>query len=139
VNLNDVVADTGKGIDSSISHRIFEPFFTTKEFGCGSGLGLASVFGIVKNHGGIVDFESHAGRGTTFSVYRPASKETRREPYPVPEGILKGPETVLLVILDMIMPDIGGGEVFDRLRAIKPDRKGLFCCLFSVRPVSSVV
>ncbi len=177
------VTDTGKGIDPSISHRIFDPFFTTKEFGCGSGLGLASVFGIVKNHDGIVDFESHAGRGTTFSVYLPVSKQTRKEPAPVPAGILKGPETILLVddepfildvgvkmlekmgytvikaccgddavrlfkdiprqidlvILDLIMPDIGGGEVFDQLRAIRPDIKVLLASGYSMGDAAAII
>ena len=177
------VTDTGKGIDPAISHRIFDPFFTTKEFGCGSGLGLASVFGIVKNHDGIVDFESHPGRGTTFSVYLPISQKTSKEPAPVPAGILKGPETILLVddepfildvgvkmlekmgytvikaccgddavrvfnnipkqidlvILDLIMPDIGGGEVFDRLRAIRPDIKVLLASGYSVGDAAAII
>ncbi len=177
------VTDTGKGIDPAISHRIFDPFFTTKEFGCGSGLGLASVFGIVKNHGGIVDFESHAGRGTTFSVYLPVSPEISREPVLSPGGILKGPETILLVddepyildvgvkmlekmgytvikaccgedavriftntqqqidlvILDLIMPDIGGGEVFDRLRKVKPDIKVLLASGYSMGDASAII
>jgi signal transduction histidine kinase/CheY-like chemotaxis protein len=177
------VTDTGKGIDPKISHRIFDPFFTTKEFGCGSGLGLASVFGIVKNHDGIVDFESHAGRGTTFSVYLPVSREIRKAPTPAPEGILKGPETILLVddepyildvgvkmlekmgytvlkascgeeavrvfadshhqidlvILDMIMPDIGGGEVFDRMRVVKPDIKVLLASGYSMGDASVII
>ena len=101
------VTDTGKGIDPTISHRIFDPFFTTKEFGCGSGLGLASVFGIVKNHDGIVDFESHPGRGTTFSVYLPVSRDISKAPTPVPEGILKGPETILLVDDEPYILDVG--------------------------------
>jgi two-component system cell cycle sensor histidine kinase/response regulator CckA len=101
------VTDTGKGIDPTISHRIFDPFFTTKEFGCGSGLGLASVFGIVKNHDGIVDFESHAGRGTTFSVYLPVSPETTKSRHPTAAGIFKGPETILLVDDEPYILDVG--------------------------------
>ena len=177
------VTDTGKGIDPTISHRIFDPFFTTKEFGCGSGLGLASVFGIVKNHDGIVDFESLPGRGTTFSVYLPVSQKTSKEPAPAPKGILKGPETILLVddesyildigvkmlekmgytvikaccgndavrvftdfrqqidlvILDLIMPDIGGGEVFDRLRTIRPDIKVLLASGYSMGDAAAII
>jgi PAS domain S-box-containing protein len=177
------VTDTGKGIDPAISHRIFDPFFTTKEFGCGSGLGLASVFGIVKNHDGIVDFESHCGRGTTFSVYLPVSREISKEPVPASVGILKGPETILLVddepyildvgvkmlqkmgytvlkaccgeeavcifndlhrqidlvIVDMIMPDIGGGEVFDRLRAVRSDIKVLLASGYSLGDAAAII
>lgn len=177
------VTDTGKGIDPVISHRIFDPFFTTKEFGCGSGLGLASVFGIVKNHDGIVDFESQTGRGTTFSVYLPVSLETVKTPLPEPKGILKGPETILLVddepyildvgvkmlekmgyavlkaccgeeavrifsdahqqidlvILDMILPDIGGEEVFDRLRTVKQDIKVLLASGYSMGDASAII
>ncbi|MFO7716242.1 PAS domain S-box protein [Desulfosarcina sp.] len=177
------VTDTGKGIDPSIAHRIFDPFFTTKEFGSGSGLGLASVFGIVKNHDGIVDFESYCGRGTTFSVYLPVSRETTKEPLPTPVGILKGPETILLVddepyildigekmlqkmgytvlraccgeeavrmfndhnrkidlvILDMIMPDIGGGEVFDRIRTIRSDTKVLLASGYSMGEAAAII
>jgi len=177
------VTDTGQGIDPDISHRIFDPFFTTKDFGCGSGLGLASVFGIIKNHGGIVDFESHTGRGTTFSVYLPVSREALKEAAPAPEGILKGPETILLVddepyildigvkmlekmgyttiqarcgedairifqedsekidlvILDLIMPDIGGGEVFDRLRSIRSDIKVLLASGYAMGDASAII
>ena len=104
------VTDTGRGIDPTISHRIFDPFFTTKEFGCGSGLGLASVFGIVKNHDGIVDFESQAGRGTTFSVYLPVSQKTSKEKAPAREGILNGPETILLVDDEPYILDVGGKD-----------------------------
>jgi two-component system, cell cycle sensor histidine kinase and response regulator CckA len=177
------VTDTGKGIDPKIAHRIFDPFFTTKEFGCGSGLGLASVFGIVKNHDGIVDFESHAGRGTTFSVYLPVCQKTSKEPAPAPEDILNGPETILLVddepfildvgvkmletmgytvfkagggaeavrifndtsrqidlvILDLIMPDIGGAEVFERLRSIRPDIKVLLASGYSMGDAATTI
>jgi PAS domain S-box-containing protein len=70
------VADNGCGIPQEIVDRIFEPFFTTKGAGIGTGLGLSTVLGIVRSHGGFVRVESAVGRGTTFSVYLPASEES---------------------------------------------------------------
>ncbi|MGD9307834.1 MAG: PAS domain S-box protein [Desulfosarcina sp.] len=74
------VQDRGRGIDPEIMKRIFEPFFTTKKMGRGTGLGLASAFGIIKNHGGIIDVTGQVGHGTTFSIYLPAVSRTIEQP-----------------------------------------------------------
>jgi len=171
------VRDTGIGMDKKTQERIFDPFFTTKGIGRGTGLGLASVYGIIKAHGGYIDVESKKWHGTTFSIYLPASseKEVIKEEQ-LPEKILKGKETILLVddediiidvgeeilktlgykvlsvrsgkeaielyrenrekidmvLLDMIMPDMGGGETYDRMKEINPDIKVLLSSGYSI-------
>ena len=170
------VTDTGIGMDPKTVQRIFEPFFTTKELGRGTGLGLASVYGIVKGHGGYVDVESEKGRGTTFKIYLPASKREVYKTIEPPHHISKGTGTILLVddeemvlevgekllkamgyhvltaqegreaievykkhrgtvdlvLLDIIMPNMKGGEVFDCLKEINPDIKVLLSSGYSI-------
>jgi PAS domain S-box-containing protein len=91
------VTDTGHGIAPQDQKRIFDPFFTTKGLGGGSGLGLASAYGIVSNHGGIISVYSEKGAGATFNVYLPASEKTVIEPNIPKATILPGNETVLFV------------------------------------------
>ncbi len=172
------VTDTGVGMDEETQQRIFEPFFTTKEMGRGTGLGLASAYGIIKNHGGIINAHSKQGEGATFNVYLPATEALISEQglEEREKEIQQGHETVLLiddedmiidvgqemltatgydvlsarggkeaidvykknkdkidiVILDMVMPDMSGGEVYDTLKEINPDIKVLLSSGYSI-------
>lgn len=170
------VSDNGIGMDRQTQNRIFDPFFTTKEMGRGTGLGLASVYGIIKGHTGYIDVDSEPGKGTTFTVCLPLSEDVLPVTEQTADGPIKGQGTVLLVddeevilevgkacleamgyfvhaahggqkalevftaeqrnidlvILDMIMPDMGGGEVYDRLRLIDRDVKVLLSSGYSL-------
>ena len=170
------VADTGMGMDTNTIERIFDPFFTTKEMGRGVGLGLASAYGIIKNHGGYIDVKSSKGTGTTFVIYLPASDKEEMESTRPVEQVWKGREAILmvddeepvldisvkllktmgytvfaarsgrealgiyqtekdriaLVILDMIMPMMGGGDTYEKLKQINPNVKVLLASGYSI-------
>ena len=93
------VKDTGTGISPEYLQRIFEPFFTTKEVGKGTGLGLATVFGVVKQHEGWIQVDNRPGAGVTFHVYLPASSDLAARPMPVEQKstLPRGVGTILLV------------------------------------------
>jgi CheY-like chemotaxis protein len=163
-------------MDQKTRQRIFDPFFTTKEMGRGTGLGLASVYGIIKNHGGFIDVYSEIGEGTTFNIYLPVLDQKIPEEKRLSSEILSGKEIVLLVddeeiiaeimekaltlagyrvllarggeeaievykknqndidlvVLDMIMPGMNGGKVFNRLREINPGVKVILSSGYSI-------
>ena len=177
------VRDTGVGIDKDIQKRVFEPFFTTKKTGGGTGLGLASAYGIIRNHDGIINVYSQPGQGATFNISLPASEKEIEREMQITEGYVKGSETILLVddedaiidvgsqllknlgyevltaqsgeeaveifegiqneiqliILDMIMPEVSGGETYDKLKEINPDIKVLLSSGYSVHGQASEI
>ena len=94
------VADTGAGMDERTRERIFEPFFTTKEMGKGTGLGLATVYGIVKQHKGFIDVESSPGRGTSFHLYFPLIRQDAAQTASRSSDTLKGGTETILVAED---------------------------------------
>jgi CheY-like chemotaxis protein len=93
------ITDTGRGMSPEVKARVFEPFFSTKDVGQGTGLGLATCYGIVKQSGGDISVISEPGRGTTFKIYLPqAPSETQAAPAADrPAGLPGGTETILLV------------------------------------------
>ncbi|MGD9974275.1 MAG: PAS domain S-box protein, partial [Desulfatirhabdiaceae bacterium] len=103
------VRDTGVGMDAAILPKIFDPFFTTREVGKGSGLGLASAYGIIKNHDGTIEVESTPGVGTCFTIYLPASADQ-----PLPKTVLpispeiSGSGTILLIDDEELIRDVVG-------------------------------
>ena len=177
------VIDNGTGMDEKTAERIFEPFFTTKEMGRGTGLGLASAYGIIKGHGGYIDVDSKKDQGTNFSIYLPASDEPIHQTMEISKRILAGNETIFLiddeemvmdvgvallnklgytvleamngyeaidvykankdkidlVILDMIMPYMGGGETYDTLKKIDSEVKVLLSSGYSLSGQASEI
>ena len=108
------VSDTGVGMDEETMAHAFEPFFTTKESGKGTGLGLATVYGIVRNNGGRISLKSEIGRGTTFEVFLPVSREPAEAAARRPEkvGARGGSEVILVVednryVLDLLTEVLG--------------------------------
>lgn len=101
------IKDTGIGMDRKTMNRIFDPFFTTKDMGRGTGLGLASVYGIVKGHGGYIDVDSEKGQGTTFSIYLPATRQKAKAIPPGKSKAVKGHGTILLVDDESLILEVG--------------------------------
>ena len=170
------VTDTGMGMYKKTVERIFDPFFTTKERGRGTGLGLASAYGIIKGHGGYIDVESKRGQGSTFSIFLPISEKiidvsakyspelnkqtgtillvddediildvgrslleligyrvlTARDGKEAVEVYRKDQEEIDLVLLDIVMPNMGGGQAYDRLKEINPGVKVLLLSGYSI-------
>lgn len=165
------VSDTGAGMDERTREKIFEPFFTTKEVGKGTGLGLSIVYGIVKQHDGVINVYSEQGKGTTFKIYLPLIAEAAERPFAETTAPpRKGTETILLaeddrdvrnltgtilrdfgyrvieavdgqdavdkfaehakeidlLLLDVIMPRKSGKDVYEAVKAVRPDAKVLF-------------
>ena len=92
--------DTGSGMTPAVMEKIFDPFFTTKEVGKGTGLGLATVIGIVKSHGGFLTVQSELGAGTTFSVFLPASQDAEAATEKKQEAPLTGGNGELVLVVD---------------------------------------
>jgi CheY-like chemotaxis protein len=92
------VSDTGAGMDPETKRRIYEPFFTTKSHGAGTGLGMAMVMGLMKQHGGFIEVYSEQGQGTTVKTYFPATRDDNAQiPVPAQVQVPGGSETILVV------------------------------------------
>ena len=102
------VTDTGVGMDEQTLSRIFEPFFTTREMGRGTGLGLASVYGIVSSHQGMIHVSSKKGEGTTFTIHIPASGSDVREVREHDDKPIRGSETILVVDDEVFVKEVTG-------------------------------
>ena len=100
------IRDVGVGMDEATLKRIFDPFFTTKDMGRGTGLGLASAYGIIKNHGGFINVYSGKGHGTTFEIYLQATEKVETEEKEQGLGIQKGSETILLIDDEEMIIDV---------------------------------
>lgn len=103
------IGDNGVGMDEATQRRVFEPFFTTKSLGRGTGLGLSTVYGIVKQHEGWITLNSELGIGTTFRCYLPRSTHVpeEKEAVPATKGPRNGKETILLVDDEVMIRDLG--------------------------------
>lgn len=101
------ITDTGTGMDEKTLDRVFDPFFTTKEKERGTGLGLASAYGIVKNHGGIITASSRKGEGTTFYIFLPLTDELPAAVESEPTGVSVSSETVLLIDDEEMIIEVG--------------------------------
>jgi PAS domain S-box-containing protein len=102
------ITDTGSGMDEKTRQRIFDPFFTTKEMGRGTGLGLASAYGIIKGHGGLITVYSEKGQGTTFNIYLPASSKEVDAEENAESELSGGHETILLVDDEVVITEVTG-------------------------------
>jgi len=108
------VADTGIGMDRAIQEKIFDPFFSTKEPGTGTGLGLASAYGIIKNHGGFINVHSEKNHGSTFNLYLPVSEKEIVEKMELEGDMVNGFETILFVDDEEMIIEVIE-DLFDRL------------------------
>ncbi len=101
------LTDTGVGMAEDVRQKVFDPFYTTKEKARGTGLGLASAYGIVKNHGGMITVYSEVGYGTTFNVYLPVSQRNAATEAPAEDRLVGGAETILLVEDEEMIVEVG--------------------------------